>query len=664
MLVFALMTATATSAQGASGDFDLSFSTDGRVQTDVSQADRINAAVPLPGGKTLAVGRAGGTSSLGSGDFVAARYLSTGELDTTFDVDGTQTIDFFGRADSAVAVVPAGTGAFVIGSAASGTPLSEGLDIAIAKLDASGQLDAGFSGDGKAIVDVASDLTFASGAVGQSDGKIVIAGTVLAPGGEETVVARITESGALDTTFSGDGQLRTKFGTASAFSGGVALDGDAIVIGGSSDGGAAGRDFAVARFTSTGAPDASFSGDGVQTTDIGADFAADAIDVGPSGRVLLAGRTSGAGVTSAAALVAYRDDGALDSSFSGDGWTTTTFGGAWESFLRVAEETNGFIVAVGSTGTMFDGPSDMAVARYRPSGALDSDFSGDGKLTIGFGPGTVSAASDFYLGTGTVTVAGRAANDLGLVRLLLTPGATDTTPPETTITTGPADGSTVASLPIAFTFSASEPGSTFTCRVDGGVFQPCSSPYQLDALPQGTHTFDVRATDPEGNTDPTPAGRSFNFTPTAAPPPPPPPPPSPPPPPPPPPEPPVVATDSKILTALGGVLVPSGKAAKIGPLLKAGYSFTFNAPVTGKLQITWYYLPKGARLAAKPKPVALATGATAVAGVGPAKITVKLNAAGRKKLKKIKSLKLTTKATFTPTGRSPLSIKRAISVRR
>jgi len=85
----------------------------------------------------------------------------------------------------------------------------------------------------------------------------------------------------------------------------------------------------------------------------------------------------------------------------------------------------------------------------------------------------------------------------------------DATPPDTTI--GP---SYPAPLTIAtgatFDFSSNEPGSTFQCSLDGVAFSSCSSPKTYSALADGSHTFQVRATDPAGNTDPSPA--SYTWT--------------------------------------------------------------------------------------------------------------------------------------------------------
>jgi hypothetical protein len=87
--------------------------------------------------------------------------------------------------------------------------------------------------------------------------------------------------------------------------------------------------------------------------------------------------------------------------------------------------------------------------------------------------------------------------------------ATDSTAPDTEITDGPS-GTTNDPTPT-FSFSSSEAGSTFSCRVDSGAYGPCTSPKTLARLDDGDHTFYVRARDAAGNVDPTPASRSFTV---------------------------------------------------------------------------------------------------------------------------------------------------------
>ena len=84
----------------------------------------------------------------------------------------------------------------------------------------------------------------------------------------------------------------------------------------------------------------------------------------------------------------------------------------------------------------------------------------------------------------------------------------DAAAPETTITAQPSDPSNETAP--SFSFNSNEGGSTFECQLDGGGWSSCSSPKSYTGLTAGSHTFEVRATDAAGNTDPTPA--SFTWT--------------------------------------------------------------------------------------------------------------------------------------------------------
>src|SRR5207342_2826175 len=63
----------------------------------------------------------------------------------------------------------------------------------------------------------------------------------------------------------------------------------------------------------------------------------------------------------------------------------------------------------------------------------------------------------------------------------------DLTAPNTTIDSSPADPSN--NTTPSFSFSSSESGSTFECRIDGGSWSSCTSPHTLAALGAGSHTF-------------------------------------------------------------------------------------------------------------------------------------------------------------------------------
>jgi hypothetical protein len=97
-------------------------------------------------------------------------------------------------------------------------------------------------------------------------------------------------------------------------------------------------------------------------------------------------------------------------------------------------------------------------------------------------------------------------------------GLVDNEAPETTIHGGPQDGSATSDTSVTFAFDADEPDSTFKCRVyrsdlNAPAFGDCSNAgmHTEAGLAQGTYTFEVRATDTAGNSDATPAKRTFSV---------------------------------------------------------------------------------------------------------------------------------------------------------
>ncbi|PTT62171.1 hypothetical protein DBR22_17750, partial [Arthrobacter sp. HMWF013] len=93
-----------------------------------------------------------------------------------------------------------------------------------------------------------------------------------------------------------------------------------------------------------------------------------------------------------------------------------------------------------------------------------------------------------------------------------TPPPGDTTPPETTITSGPPATSTSTSASFAFT--SSEANSTFQCSLDGAPRVACTSPQAYTGLAAGSHAFSVWATDAAGNADATAAAQTWTVSPS------------------------------------------------------------------------------------------------------------------------------------------------------
>ena len=105
------------------------------------------------------------------------------------------------------------------------------------------------------------------------------------------------------------------------------------------------------------------------------------------------------------------------------------------------------------------------------------------------------------LGEGTHTFEVRATDQVGNVGEVASHNWTiDQTAPTTTIDIAPPDPNN--SVRANFEFSADEADVTFECRLDStepGDWAACESPLAYDDLTDGSHTFEVRATDAAGN---------------------------------------------------------------------------------------------------------------------------------------------------------------------
>ena len=87
----------------------------------------------------------------------------------------------------------------------------------------------------------------------------------------------------------------------------------------------------------------------------------------------------------------------------------------------------------------------------------------------------------------------------------------DTVAPDTTITSGPADGARVRDDKLHFGWRSRD-AVGFACRVDRKPVRSCDSALSK-VVPSGPHSFSVAGFDEAGNVDPTPAGRVFVVVP-------------------------------------------------------------------------------------------------------------------------------------------------------
>jgi uncharacterized delta-60 repeat protein len=192
-------------------------------------------------------------------------------------------------------------------------------------------------------------------------------------------------AGDLDPTFGGSGYAIAALGDGADSGEAVVIQGDGkIIVAGASFTGAA-TDFAAVRYGPEGAVDSTFGGDGVVTADFagGPDHAYDAV-LQPEGELILAGSAYSDGAYRFG-LARFDSNGAPDAAFDGDGLLTIPFGSQDASATAVALQPDGKIVLAGYVSTGDD--YDIALARVHPNGEPDLAFSGDGQTTTPVGDG-------------------------------------------------------------------------------------------------------------------------------------------------------------------------------------------------------------------------------------------------------------------------------------
>jgi uncharacterized delta-60 repeat protein len=390
----------------APGDLDPAFDGDGKVTTNLGTGQVQGIAIQGDG-KILAVG---GTIS-GTQDFALARYNTNGSIDTTFGGGtGTVTTDFASRTDVATSVAVQADGKIVV----AGVALFSSTDdrFALARYNTDGSLDPTFDGDGKVTTEFAPGSERAGAVVIQADGRIVAAGRAsFSMGVHDFALARYNTDGSPDTTFDSDGKVTTDFSSGSDYGRGAAIqaDGKIVAVGTTFPFAPDPPQFALARYNADGSLDSTFDGDGRVRTAITSRSDANAVAIQRDGKIVTAGFVF-VGETKDFALARYKPDGSLDSAFGeGDGIVITDFAGGSDEANGVAVQVDGKIVAVGCDGGVCeDAPEDnFAVARYLTDGSVDTGFGGgDGMVSTDFASGTDLASAVALQRDGKIVAAG------------------------------------------------------------------------------------------------------------------------------------------------------------------------------------------------------------------------------------------------------------------
>ncbi len=437
------------------GITDSTFANNGVMITGMAGTDdEANCIALQTDGKIVLAGLASNGTNY---DFAVARFKTNGSLDSTFGTNGRVITPMGSSQDIINAVGIQADGKIVVaGSSNNGTY----LDVALARYNTNGSLDATFGTAGKVISSLGGGDDIAYSLAIQPDGKIVTAGYVSPSSGiYKFTLARFTSTGSLDNTFGAAGVKILNLGNNLDLALSVALQPDKkIVACGYTDLGS-NREFAVLRFDSLANLDNSFGTGGKVFTDIGsANDEANWVQIQPDGKIIASGYADD-GTHKHFALCRYQSNGVLDNTFGSSGIVNTPFYSTTDDIGSAAAlQTDGKIV-VGGRSTL-TGNNQYVIARY------NGIATGANVSTPVFSSGSTSSRCQ---ASGTVTYTATANNTTGITYTLDAASLTA--------------GNTINASSGMVTYAAGYAGTSTITATAAGVGGPLSSTHTATTLP-------------------------------------------------------------------------------------------------------------------------------------------------------------------------------------
>lgn len=370
LLGIILLIPVVTKAQN--GSLDITFGTGGKVVTDLGGDDLIWSVNVQSDGKILAAGRFYSVANPISADFALVRYNTNGSLDNTFGNGGIVITDIDSSEMGKAVLVQLDGKIVVVGDIIN-------QDFVLVRYNTDGSFDNSFGVGGKVISDITGTNGFATSAVLQSDGKILVTGSIR-PNGiyGDIVLIRYKTNGSLDSTFDGDGIQTKDIGDYDlAHSVKVQQDGK-IVVGGAATTGAY-NDFAVLRYNVNGSLDNTFGIGGMQTTAVGnSEDVPYAVDIQSDGKIVAAGYTRTTPSKNDCAVVRYNTNGTLDNTFGNAGITITNVDSSCNPYaMRILSD--GKILVAG--WKKISNTREFILICYKTDGTPDSTFGNAGIVT-------------------------------------------------------------------------------------------------------------------------------------------------------------------------------------------------------------------------------------------------------------------------------------------
>lgn len=308
--------------------------------------------------------------------FLVARYLENGYLDSSFNASG-YNLTSIGSTDAIAYKTTLQSDGKIV---ATGTANNQ---IMVTRYLTDGSLDSSFNSDetpGYIISSFGTNSQAYDLAI-QSDGKIIVSGYATTSGIKKIVIARYNSDGTLDTTFgSSNGYTLTSIGS-SVTTQGLAIQstGKIIVAGYATISGV--QKIIVARYSSNGIIDTTFGTNGYTSTLIGTDCQAHSLILQPNNKIIVTGNAQVSNIKNIM-LARYTSNGTLDTTFGTNGYVTKLIGTqAFANFITTQADNN---LLVSGQATV-SGINQIFLARYTPSGSLDTTFNSLGYTTTPIG---------------------------------------------------------------------------------------------------------------------------------------------------------------------------------------------------------------------------------------------------------------------------------------
>jgi uncharacterized delta-60 repeat protein len=362
------------------GALDPSFGTGGVVTTTMvgPSTDNAEALALAPDGHIYLAG----LCASGAGPLCMAAYNADGSLDTNFGTGGKLDYAGFagatGRSWRTLAVQPDGK----LLAAGYCTYPGTGGDFCVARLLSNGTADPTFGTAGETVTVISATGTDLPNAIlARPDGSFYVTGQCVTSAPEyDFCAARYTANGALDTSFDSDGIATYSIGTGTTdrpAAGAIQADGD-VLMGGYCDGGATNNDMCAIRFLPSGALDTSFDGDGKLIVPNPSNDDLRSVLVQQDGRIVLVGACQVAGNGTDMCLVRINEDGSLDTSFDADGRLTKAISAGTGSDYGYdsAEGIDGRLVVVGDCTPGGGTGTDFCVSRFASGGSFQQYANG------------------------------------------------------------------------------------------------------------------------------------------------------------------------------------------------------------------------------------------------------------------------------------------------